>query len=240
VTTWTPSIGYPSGSGVVGATYQVGLDWQVAGVGDFNGDGLSDVLWRNTNGAVEIWNAQSGPSGLSFMDTAPMGLSPHWQVAGVGDFNGSGCDGILWRNVNSGDVTTWNSTAAAPESFANNGGATYHVGADWQVAGVGDFNGDGHADILWRNTNGDIQLWLENGGPGPVSFTAQAAQAVGLDWKVIQIGDFNGDGLADIVWRNSTSNDVMVWEAQAGGAVSFVTKDLGLAAPDWQVAVKPA
>ena len=29
------------------------------------------------------------------------------------------------------------------------------IGNDWQIAGVGDFNGDRKADILWRDTSGD-------------------------------------------------------------------------------------
>ena len=33
----------------------------------------------------------------------------------------------------------------------------------WTVVGTGDFNGDGKGDILWRNSNGDIGIWLMNG-----------------------------------------------------------------------------
>ena len=34
----------------------VGPDWQIAeATGDYNGDGRSDILWRNDNGLVAVW-----------------------------------------------------------------------------------------------------------------------------------------------------------------------------------------
>jgi hypothetical protein len=69
------------------------------------------------------------------------------------------------------------------------------------VAGTGDFNGDGKADILWRTPDGSVVEWWMDGanqiGGGNVA-------SVDPSWSVAQIGDFNGDGKADLLWRHAT------------------------------------
>jgi FG-GAP repeat len=35
--------------------------------------------------------------------------------------------------------------------------------ATWTLAAVGDFNGDGNSDLLWRDTAGDTAIWFMNG-----------------------------------------------------------------------------
>ena len=75
--------------------------------------------------------------------------------------------------------------------------------------GIGDFDGDGKADILWQNsTTGQLYIWLMNG-------TTVASQAspgtVASPWSVPGVGDFNGDGKSDILWRNSTTGQVYIW-----------------------------
>ena len=40
------------------------------------------------------------------------------------------------------------------------------IPTDWTIAGVGDFNGDGRADILWQHASGAVVLWFMNGTAG--------------------------------------------------------------------------
>src|SRR2546427_9497397 len=78
-----------------------------------------------------------------------------------------------------------------------------------QVAGVGDFNGDGRADILWRySSTGENYVYLMNG----TTITGEGYLAeADLNWQVAGVGDFNGDGKADILWRNSSTGENYVY-----------------------------
>ena len=57
---------------------------------DFNGDGKSDVLWRNDNGWFTSWTANvNGNGGFASNDANHFNAIPvQWQVVGTGDFNG--------------------------------------------------------------------------------------------------------------------------------------------------------
>jgi len=69
----------------------------------------------------------------------------------------------------------------------------------WIVAGTGDFNGDGKADILWRRpSDGAVSMWLMDG----TAATSTTTLFADPDWIVAGTGDFNGDGKADILMRH--------------------------------------
>jgi len=73
-----------------------------------------------------------------------------------------------------------------------------------------DFNGDGTADLLWRNTStGADALWLSANSGAAQSLATVADQ----NWKMMGAGDFNGDGRSDIVWRNVATGANSIWRS---------------------------
>jgi hypothetical protein len=76
-----------------------------------------------------------------------------------------------------------------------------------QAGKFSDFNNDGKSDIFWRNTaTGENYIFPMNGTT--VLATAGSVRTVpGTTWQVVGIGDFNGDGRADLLWRNSSTGE---------------------------------
>jgi hypothetical protein len=88
----------------------------------------------------------------------------------------------------------------------------------WVIKGIGDFNGDGQADVMWRSTmTGQNVVWLMNGGA--VSSTT-VLPTVDLTWDIKEIGDVNGDGRADVIWRSTMTGQNVVWLMNAGSLSS--------------------
>jgi serralysin len=188
---------------------------------DFNGDGTSDILWRNSLGPVVDWTMNDGViSSSSFVTAngASVAVDGSWSVAGIGDFNGDGSADILWRNT-SGETAVWsmNGPAVAASGDVTSNGVAVVPDASWSVGGVGDFNGDGKVDILWRNTSGEVADWLMNGSTIAASSDITSngvAVRPDASWSVAGIGNFNGDnvgGNADVLWRNTTTGELSVW-----------------------------
>ncbi len=186
---------------------------------DFNGDGTSDILWRNTTtGDNLIWKINPATMTLSG-NAIPLNnvmINSGWQIAGTGDFNGDGTSDILWRNSNTGDNLIWKIN---PSTMTLSGNAitldNVAINSGWQFAGIGDFNGDGTSDILWRNTTtGDNLIWKIN--PSTMTRTESYKMlnnvTINSGWQIAGTGDFNGDRTSDILWRNTTTGDNLIWK----------------------------
>jgi subtilisin family serine protease len=178
-------------------------NWHVAGIGDFDGDGKADILWRNSDTGANYIYLMNGTAiaGEGYLRTVS---DQNWKVVGTGDFDDDGKDDILWRN----SVTGENYLYLMDGKTIKPGEGYLRAVADttWQIVGVGDFNGDGKSDILWRNSvTGQNYLYLMNdrniAGEGYLRTVTEQA------WEVKGVGDFDGDGKADIVWRNASSGE---------------------------------
>jgi hypothetical protein len=168
---------------------------------DFNGDGMSDIAWRDTGGNVAVWLMNGAtPAGLAALGTVPTA----WSIVGQRDFNGDHDADLLWRNNTSGDTVIWFMSGTQMSSSAYIG----NIPSTWSVIATGDFNGDGKGDILWRDGSGNVAVWLMNGGT--VSSSAGLGNVPAQAWAVVGTGDYNGDGMTDLLWRD-TGGNIAIW-----------------------------
>src|SRR5262249_2709616 len=125
---------------------------------DFNSDRTSDILWRDTtSGQVAEWKMSNGAiaaNGVSVIGSSPT----NWQIAATGDVTGDGTADVIWRDGNTGQVAEWKMSNGAVA--ANGVSVIGSSPTNWQIAGAGDFNGDGTSDIVWRDGNtGQVADW---------------------------------------------------------------------------------
>ena len=77
---------------------------------------------------------------------------------------------VQWQNTTSGQASVWDMNA---NTLTGGGPVSPNPGPSFTEVGSGDFNGDGHADILWQNARGQASIWDMNGntliGGGPVA-----------------------------------------------------------------------
>jgi hypothetical protein len=167
-----------SGGNLVNMT--PGPGWKVVAVGDFNGDGKSDLVFQNqTTGQIALWymNGYLYQDGNS-LDVAPL---PGWQVVGAGDFNKDGFTDLVFQNQTTGRIALWYMHG---KTYAGGTILPSVPAAGWKVVGVGDYNGDGGADLLFQNqtTNQAVVWYLQNGvyaGGDLLSLTPPSG------WKIV-------------------------------------------------------
>ena len=158
--------------------------WTFAGIGtveDNHNLPAGAVFWRDGDGDVVLWRLNGT---AIFSKTLAAGSYASWSIAAVADFDGDGYSDILWRDAGGTQAALWlkngtqyTATPVAPAmpgvfaaadtifagGFDSNTRAAPALTTAWTIIGSADFNGDGRADVLLADAQGDSAIWQMQG-----------------------------------------------------------------------------
>jgi len=209
-------LGNGNGTFALGQPFSAGNVTSVTSVavGDFNGDGIPDLAVTDYADVVPgspnlVWillgegNGQFGAPVNFPVDCAPL------QVV-VADFNQDGVADLavvgtpVGAAVGAADISillgNGDGTFASPIDYA-----TVNASQGAVALAVGDFNGDGIADLAVLDTDLSVLLGHGDGTFGPPLFNATGNGPIG-----IATGDFNEDGVADLAVANNDDGTVSI------------------------------
>jgi hypothetical protein len=177
--------------------------WQIVGSSDYNGDGRSDVLLHNElENTFDVWSMLSG--GTYESELLPDDFGNAAEVIASGDFDGDGMSDILWRDLESGDVDIWglteDSTLGPLEGGVN----------PWSAIGAGNFDGDGRDDVLLREASTN-RLAVRLSTTGERDVIKSALNNGARERQVPSMGDYDGDGLTDLVLYDGEAGETQLW-----------------------------
>ena len=249
---WAEPLNPTSAPGALGyftaATLPKGYEF--AGVGDFNGDGVSDVLLWSPSQQSGLILTLHGTTLVPLRQIRPTTGASNWRVAGIGDFDQNGVSDVLFRDDNgtleilylSSEATlgvmdllpTQLTYSATPLFKTNNPSlpASGEFNSSWHVVDVGVLNR--YASIVWADDLGEI---------GITQFQYPSEKPYGNVIAVLPAGatirgaaDYNGDGSVDLLLRNSSTGSVSFWYLNYfGGDYYQPAPATGVAIPaNWQ------
>lgn len=211
--------------------------WVMEAVADIDGDGVLDLIWRNTQtGRVVIWFLDPDGWLRSAQQVLDANLSTAWRIAGAKDVDQDGVPDLIWYNVSTRHTAIW---------FLNNSGTRKSSAAilnspltpGWTVVGIGDIDKDGVPDIVWFNTSTRRSVvWFLN-ATGTWRETAWVTDtAVSRGWTPVGLADINQDGVPDMVWHHSTTGRVVIWFLNADGSLESAQQVLNAnVARSWRI-----
>lgn len=166
---------FMNGSTVLGSTtFDLSAEYEINGAGDFDGDGLDDLLCSHTGlGYLFLWrNRGDGGFDVSLVSV----YDPAWKIEGNPDLNGDGRADIVWKHDNSGMVAFW----------WLDGDSVLRADTRWAGANdiqAGDFDGDGLGDVAF--TDGSYALLWRSRGDG--GFDEYLIGAYAWWWRLLPL-----------------------------------------------------
>lgn len=183
-----------AGSALHGATSRMAAHplYEAILSGDMTGDGVADIVFR-AGTFLYLWTAPvSGEPRL-----APIGGHlEDWELFAMGDVDGDGKDDLWFRNG------TLHAYWRMDHNHVTRGVVVGGAGGRYIPTQVADFTGDKRVEVLYEDSlTHNLWLWLTepDGSLRPVEIGTP-----GPGWELYTTADMNGDGKADLLFRNGS------------------------------------
>lgn len=197
---------------------------------DINGDGRSDLIWYTyysdhtipIHWRLSYWqmNGASVPWALNFL------WSSHLDIPFASDFNGDGRADLLFQTDNGySGRSMWLARADGGfDTMSVDGTGTMPPGTGWKLNYLPndvDLNADGRNDLLLSNTSAGKGAYVLMDGPTVLGSTMFD---LGSGYIISGAGDFDGDGLDDLLCSETSLGYLFLWRNRGDGGfdVSFI------------------
>ncbi|MCA3003507.1 MAG: VCBS repeat-containing protein [Rhodocyclaceae bacterium] len=203
-----------------------GINFRLVGIGDFDGNGRSDLAFQNLNqfefGEVTTW-LDYNPARSRLLRN----VKKVWDVQSVGDLDGDGLGDLVWRYVvtespDTGVSYIWFGNGATSTTGTNVAQVRKRGGAPltWTLLGAADINGDGAADMVYISPDGAIRVLVATSGRTCANFSAGSIPA---GFTPLKFADYLG----------ASRGEILLWNATTGQARLLALNATGLALPTY-------
>jgi len=195
-----------------------------------------EILWHNdVTNETQMWfwdgHRVIGRATVVGEDGKPAFVGPPWTIVGNGHFNLTGNADIVWHNSQTNETQVWFMKlhkVAGRATVLGEDGKPAFVGPPWSIVATGGPNGDSKSEIVWHNSvTNETQIWFMNGhrisSRGTVLGEDGKPAFVGPPWNIVGAGDFTENGVPDIIWHNSVTQETQIWFMGEGAVFNRVT-----------------
>nr|WP_302474534.1 S8 family serine peptidase [Roseococcus sp. MDT2-1-1] len=173
---------------------------------DFSGDGYGDLLFRDGNGALQIWRLHGdGVQAVSGFAPGGAAIGATDTLVATGDWSGDGRADMLWRGADG----SLRFTVSIADAWTT---VDLGIVEGWTVRALSDLDGDGRADILWQHETGFLAGWTATEA-GFLTLGGGVAAGLGAGWEWLSAADATGDGRADQIFC-APAGEVFFWACE--------------------------